>query len=101
MKASVRLAINHLENLNVSGVEEGYPLMIKIKWIGSQRKTRYLGNNAKENRTSVKHVQADGVVRWSQEFDHTVKLQRIKPVGYKSWFLHLKVGVSLIIFVMF
>lgn len=98
MKVRVQLTIDHLENLDAAGLEEGCPLMVKIGWAGSKRKMRYLGKNAKENHTSTKPIEADGVVCWSEEFDHAVKLKRIKPEGYKSWFLYLKVQVSLIIF---
>ncbi|KAJ1688680.1 hypothetical protein LUZ63_012835 [Rhynchospora breviuscula] len=91
MRVRVQLTIDHLENLNVAEVEEGYLFMVKIGWLGGTTKTKYLSKSMKENHTSIKSVQADGVVRWSEEFDHAVKLKTIKPEGYKSWFLYLGV----------
>ncbi|KAJ3684041.1 hypothetical protein LUZ61_013205 [Rhynchospora tenuis] len=91
MRVRVQLTIDHLENLNEAEVEEGYPFMVKIGWFGGKTKTKYLSKSMKENHTSIKPVQTDGAVRWSEEFDHTVKLKKIKPEGYKSWFLYLGV----------
>jgi hypothetical protein len=101
MKVRVQLKIDRLENLIEAGLEEGYSLMLKVGWVGSKMKMKYLYKNVKENHTSVKPIEADGVACWGEEFDHVVKLKRIKPEGYKSWFLYLKVQVSLIISITF
>ncbi|XP_072995356.1 uncharacterized protein [Typha latifolia] len=92
MRFQLHLIIQNIEHLPVDKLEDcSRSLMVEIKWRGSKRISDFLPKSSKRICTSKQPIQANGIVRWNEEFDHIGKLKRIKNQGYRSWNINIYV----------